>query len=329
MLIIRRIDLLSFLRTAGLALLLANAPLMIASVVNEFGLTSIFVAPLHLVETRMQLANSLLLALATNLFPAIAGYLLLVWVYNWFVRRCVGLGVVLQPTGNALRLLRVGPKRAWGAGLLLAGAPAVLGLALLLLPTQGVLRGSLVAALLDLNLAYRLLEGSEQTRHYLTSIFYYSWPLIGNVVILQMFLVQGGLLLIKSTFAGSLLLWLGANLYNWLARSGVDFAFRLRAARVDRESRSPGVTARLTGICLPRTRRVAVALLAVFALSLVLPVAVLGREVTPVLLLSILRWPLALLLFNRLAPRAGGLLVECELMTPVAAKCNIQGTVAA
>ena len=321
MLIIRRIDIRSFLRTAFPALLLANVPLMIASVVNEFGLTSIFVAPLHLMESRMQLANSLLLALATYLLPAIAGILLLVWVYNGLVRRCVGLGVVLQPAGRSFRLLRVGPKRAWGAGLLLAGIPALLSLTLVLLPTQGVLRGSQVAALLDLILGFRLLEGSEQTRHYLSFIFSYSWPQISNGLLLQMYLVQGGLLLINSTFAGGLLLWLGANLYSLLARSGGDFALRLRAARVEREVRSTGVTARLTGIYLPRTRRVAVALLAALVLLPVLLVGVLEREATPVMLLSILRWPLALLLFNRLARRFGGLQLEVggDLPEPAAA----------
>lgn len=316
MLIIRRIDTRSFMRAALPALLLANAPLVIVTIADQINMYFIHEALSDLEGNATKLVNGALLLLVINLLPVIAGSLLLLWVYKWIVRRGAGLAITLRPVGRSLRLLRIGPTRAWGAGLLLAGVPALLGLALVLLPDNGMLRGHQVFPLLNLNLAFRLLEGSEQTRQYLTFVSYYAYSQTGDSAILQFFLVQGASLVLRATLAGGLLLWLGANLYNRIVGPGGEYALRLRARRMARNRESPGVTARVTGIHLSRTPRIAIALLAALALLLILPVIVLEREVTPVMLLSILRWPLALLLFNRLAPRAGGLIVHGERATP-------------
>lgn len=305
MLIIRHIDMRSFLRTALPALVLAEIPLLLVEMAYEFP-TLIFVrtdSP-HYQEAGLAPSASFMLTVsALNLLHVLAGALFPLLVYNWLVRRSAGLAIGLRPVGSSLRLLRIEPKRAWGAGLLLSGTLAALVLALAYIPFESAAAGPFVTPLLlELNPVSRVLADFGQWR-ILLAIYLYagvSW---------FSFLVWA-LISLASGLAGAVLFWLGAMLYNSLAGKGGEFALRLRAARQERRADSATHSARLRGIHLSRARGITFRIVVFLSLFLLLEAG--ARGPTPAFLLSILRWPLALLLFNYLAPRAGGLLVECE-----------------
>ncbi len=312
MLIIRRIDVRSFLRTALPALVLVEVPLLLLTM--EYAFPSFI--PLEwkkYVEGDVsKTVDFMLYVSALNLLYVVAGILFTLWVYNALARHNVALSLILQPDGGALRLRRIGPGRALKIGLLLSGLLAALVLWLTyipVLPGVGLVGPYFTPLLLELNMVSRLLADFGQFR-------------IGVAMILSGgHLVPNALtwviLSLASALAGGALYWLGATLYNRFVGEGGQFALRLRAARQEKHADSLPFTAQLKGIHLSRARDVSFRV-ALFLLPILL-MEIMWRGPTPAMLFSILRWPLALLLFNRLAPGRGGLLVECELMTPVAA----------
>ncbi len=306
MLIIRRIDIRSFLRTAFPALLLAEIPLLLVEMANEFPTFYLVSTDSpHFQEAGLAPSATFMLTVSVlNLLHVLAGALFPLLVYNWLVRHSAGLAITLRPVGSSLRLLRIGPARALAVGLLLSGFLAAFPFLLSSIPVDSSvawLRST--PLLLELNLVSRLLADSWEFQILVAFFLYGGNDLAFAFLVLAFMSFASGL-------AGGALLWLGATLYNNFAGQDGQYALRLRAVRQERRGNCATFTAQLSGLHVSRAGGISFRIVQFLLLFLLIEAMV--RGATPAFLLSILRWPLALLLFNRLARRGGGLMVECE-----------------